>query len=355
MPLPSETEPGRAGLLLIDRAAARELFRTAQCTGLGKPGTDEIFDQWLDRHCGIAFYRNAGRPLQARPVDVSDEVPRRLNNSRVGRAPLEAVYLHPSRPVPPPDQEPADVDDGRDDGRDDYEETDEHDETDTGTCDGMPGLCWHCEPKPRRYATVGHVRFHEDDEDDEDELREDGGESRTLKLVNAYVGGMAEDPSFDLGDELPPDFRTSSIQDLTRLIEVAQRKLDMEGWDTDGPWRVIWFSCESDVSNPAWEGEDFVASDDDTDLESDGIRCRAEIVNDDGAATLQIIATRWGELHVMHYEPVFRPDEEFPDTGTLDGLRTVLERATEQVREAGYEMNGGWTGDWSRCYVLLAD
>ncbi|MFF0851779.1 hypothetical protein ACFYVM_12105 [Streptomyces sp. NPDC003280] len=70
MPVPSETAPGCDGLPLIDHAAARELFRTAECTGLGRPGTDEIFDQWLDGFSDIAFYRNGDLPgRRPRPAD----------------------------------------------------------------------------------------------------------------------------------------------------------------------------------------------------------------------------------------------------------------------------------------------
>ncbi|WP_176985510.1 MULTISPECIES: hypothetical protein [unclassified Streptomyces] len=47
------------------------------------------------------------------------------------------------------------------------------------------------------------------------------------------------------------------------------------------------------------------------------------------------------------------PSGIFEDTGSLEGLRGVLERATEQVRVAGYEVDGEWTVNWSRCYVLL--
>ncbi len=36
MPVPSETVPGRAGLPVIDLATAREPFRTAHSSGLGR-------------------------------------------------------------------------------------------------------------------------------------------------------------------------------------------------------------------------------------------------------------------------------------------------------------------------------
>lgn len=43
------------------------------------------------------------------------------------------------------------------------------------------------------------------------------------------------------------------------------------------------------------------------------------------------------------------------DTETLEGLRNLLERAAEQVREAGYEIHGDWTVNWTECRVLLTD
>ncbi|MGW7254012.1 hypothetical protein [Streptomyces sp. NPDC054834] len=330
MPVPSEspeTEPGRAGLPVIGLAAARELFRTAESSGLGRPGTDEIFDQWLDDLCDIAFYRNADRPLQARAVNRSGEVSEWLYTSRVGgRARLEAVCLNPSRPAPPPDEEPAEETD----------EADEVDETDAGTCDGMPGLCWNCEPDVERYAKVDSHRDHENGDDPC---------PCALELVNAYAGGMAQDPSFGLSGELPPDFRADSIRGLTVLAEVAQRKLDTERWDTDGPWRVTWFRCESDVTNPVYEGEE----------ESGVIHYCASIESDDDVPTVQVMGTRWGEQHIFYHEPLSEPGGELPDTGTLEGLRHLLERATEQVGEAGYKVDGEWTVGWSRCHVLLAD
>ncbi|MET8534263.1 hypothetical protein ABZV67_20575 [Streptomyces sp. NPDC005065] len=82
MPVPSETELRRAGLPVIDLAAARVLFRTAESSGLGRPGTDELFDLWLGGGFDIAFYRNADQPLQARAaVDRAGDagaLPKRL-------------------------------------------------------------------------------------------------------------------------------------------------------------------------------------------------------------------------------------------------------------------------------------
>jgi hypothetical protein len=349
MPVPSDTEPGRAGLPVIDIAAARELFRTSESSGLGRPGTDETFDEWVGSYGGIAFYRNADWPVQARPLTSSDEVPQWLNSSRIGRGRLEAVFVTWSRPAPAQAEEPPEVSTEVDED----EVYDEADDTDTCTCNGMPGLCLSCEPPKPRYATLDRRHYltdHEEDEDDDEDV-----DPRVLKLVNAYAGGMAEDPAFDLSGELPPDFNPYEIQELTLLAEVAQRKLDAERWDTDGPWHLVWFSCETDVTNPAWEGEDFNPSGDYLDEESDAIHCHASITNDDAAPNLRIIGTRWGEQHVMYDEPVFLPGGESPDISTVAGLRDFLQRATEQVAEAGYEMDGEWTVAWSRCHVQLAD
>ncbi|MGW1063172.1 hypothetical protein ACWD4F_01430 [Streptomyces aureus] len=230
----------------------------------------------------------------------------------------------------------------------------EADDTDTCTCDGMPGLCLSCEPPEPRYAKLDRRHCLMDEEGGEGEGDEDI-DPRVLRLVNACAGGMAEDPSFDLSRELLPDFDPHTVEELTSLTEVAQRKLDAERWDTDGSWNLVWFSCESDVTDPAREGEDFGPSDGGPDEETDAIRCQASIVNDDGAPSLRITGTRRGEQHVMHYAPVFRPRDEIPDVSTLEGLRDCLRRATEQLTEAGYEMACEWSVDWWRCHVRLAD
>ncbi|MFI2505399.1 hypothetical protein [Streptomyces sp. NPDC018972] len=69
MPAPSETPRNRAVLPVVGLAAAREPFRTAESSGLGRPGTDGIFDQWLDESGDLAFHRGADRSSQARAVD----------------------------------------------------------------------------------------------------------------------------------------------------------------------------------------------------------------------------------------------------------------------------------------------
>ncbi|MGA5808514.1 hypothetical protein ACPC39_20410 [Streptomyces cellulosae] len=87
--------------------------------------------------------------------------------------------------------------------------------------------------------------------------------------------------------------------------DTARRKLVTEKWDTEGPWRLWWTSCGSsprDVRRPP--------------------------AGADGASQ---------------------------DTETLEGLRNLLERAAEQVREAGYGLHGDWTVNWTECRVLLTD
>jgi hypothetical protein len=344
MPVPSETEPRRAGLPVIDLAAARVLFHTVESSGLGRPGTDEIFDQWLDSGFDIAFYRNADRPLQARPVDQRDEVPERLSNSRIGEARLEVVCLNPCRDAPSPGQESAPVSTEAEESEETTDaETTEADETDAGTCCCVPGLCWCGEADKERYAKVVNRGDHEDD---------DGW---VLELVDAFAGGMAQDPSYDLSGELPPDFYKCSLRGLTILTAVARTKLDTERWATDGPWRLWWSSCDNDVTNPSDETGDTDSSGGDPYGESDEISYHVSIQNDDDAHTVKVIGTRWGDQHVMYSAPVSEPGGESKDTGTLEGLQSLLERATEQVREAGYAVDGDWTVDWSRCYVLLAD
>ncbi|MEU6096205.1 hypothetical protein [Streptomyces sp. NPDC047079] len=338
MPVPSETSPGREGLPLIDLAAARARFRTAESSGLGRPGTDELFDEWLDSFCDIAFYRNGDQPLQARAVDIRDEVPEWLSNSRIGKARLEAVCLTPGRPSPSPCQEPVPVSMAVEAA----EDATQADETATGTCCCVPGLCWCSEADKERYAKV-----------DNPEEWEHGDDDCLLELVDAFPGGMAQDPSFDLSGELPPDFDRRSLRGLALLAEVAQRTLDAERWDTVGPWRLWWSSCVCDAAASPNETPDADSSGNDANGESGEISYYVSVENDGDTHTVELVGTRWGDEHVMYRGPVSEPSGMFEDAGSLDALRSVLERVTEQVREAGYEMGGEWTVNWSRCYVLL--
>ncbi|MER7865670.1 hypothetical protein ABTZ90_01120 [Streptomyces cellulosae] len=58
----------------------------------------------------------------------------------------------------------------------------------------------------------------------------------------------------------------------------------------------------------------------------------------------------------MTYDaPLPETDGAPQDTETLEGLRSLLERGAEQVREAGYGLHGDWTVNWTECRVLLTD
>ncbi|MFB7790690.1 hypothetical protein ACFC0R_10310 [Streptomyces sp. NPDC056086] len=333
------TEPGREGLPLIDLAAARVLFRTAESSGLGRPRTDEIFDQWLDSGCDIAFYRNADRPLQARAVDMRDEVPEWLDNTRTGKARLEAVCLNPRRTAPSPSQEPASASTEVEAAQ----ETTDAEEMDTRTCRCMPGLCWCDGVDEERYAKV------ENPEDREDV---DGG--CVLEIVNAVAGGMGEDPSYDLSGELPPDFDRRSALGLMALAEVAQTKLDAERWETVEPWRLRWSSCVCDVTGPLHETTDTDSSGGGLNEQSGETSYYVSIRNNN-ARFVEIIQRRGGFQHVMHSAPMTEPNGASLDPDTPEELRSLLERAKEQVREAGYAVAGDWTVDWSLCQVRLTD
>ncbi|MER6470304.1 hypothetical protein [Streptomyces collinus] len=338
MPVPSEPRRNRVGLPVIDLAAARELFRTAESSGLGRPGTDEIFDRWLDNRCDIAFYRAEDRPLQARAVGMDDEVPERLSNSRAGQAGLEAVCLNPAQPdyFSTPSTEPscAGTDDEESEEFEEFTEADEEEDAEAHDCfSGMPGLCWHNEVRQQPYAKVDSHQFHEDCDE----------EGCVLQLVNAYRG-VFRNLHWDLSGELPPVFDGRSLRGLTALVEAAREKLETERWDTSGPWRLTWHFCRSDVTGPESGGDD---------SDSSASRYSASVDNESGVPTLRISGAPGGRRHVLYDEPVFVPGDEPLDARTVDGLRAYLERATEQVGEAGYEMDGEWTLAWSRCYVAL--
>ncbi|MET8130259.1 hypothetical protein, partial [Streptomyces sp. NPDC005231] len=285
MPVPSETEPRRAGLPVIELAAARVLFRTAEASGLGSPGTDDLFGQWLDRGFDIAFYRTADRSLQARAVEQRDHVPEWLSNSRIGKASLVAVCLNPCRDASP-NEEPAAVPPEAEEAAEPEETTEAAEGTDTCTCahGGMPGLCWGHEADKRRYAKVENQDDHEDDEDNDDCV---------LELVDDFAEGLANDPAYDLSDELPLDFNKRSLRALTTVTDVAQAKLDREGWTTDGPWQLWWSYCGTDVTDPLNDTDDTDASGADSDEESDDGCYYVSLQNDDDH-TVEVIGMRGG-------------------------------------------------------------
>ncbi|MER6819415.1 hypothetical protein AB0K85_05205 [Streptomyces cellulosae] len=58
----------------------------------------------------------------------------------------------------------------------------------------------------------------------------------------------------------------------------------------------------------------------------------------------------------MTYDaPLPETDGAPQDTETLEGLRSLLERGAEQVREADYGFHGDWTVNWTEYRVLLTD
>ncbi|MGW2765701.1 hypothetical protein [Streptomyces sp. NPDC001275] len=265
----------------------------------------------------------------------------RLSNTRIGDARLEAVFLNPRRNVSL-EQDPARVPTETEEP----EASTEAEETDAGTLCCMPGLCWNCEADKERYAKVDNFEDCEDD---------DGDDGCVLELVDEFAGGMVQDPSYDLSDELPPDFCRRSLRGLAVLTEVAQRKLDAERWATDGPWRLWWSYCVCDVTGPPNETTDTDSPGGGPDEGSGEISYYVSVQKDGDAHTVEVVETRGEDQHVMYQAPVPEPGGESQDIGSPEELRSLLERATEQVREAGYEVDGEWTVDWSRCYVLLAD
>lgn len=76
--------------------------------------------------------------------------------------------------------------------------------------------------------------------------------------------------------------------------------------------------------------------------------------NDDDH-TVEVIRARGAEQHVMYSAPAWEPGSESQVRDTSDALRSLLDRVTEQVREAGHTVAGDWTVNWSRCYVFLAE
>ncbi|MDI9831729.1 hypothetical protein [Streptomyces sp. KAU_LT] len=177
-------------------------------------------------------------------------------------------------------------------------------------CSGMPGMCSGDEGDRQPHVRVERPR------------RQEGW---VLRAVDAYAGGMGADPSWDLGDDLPPGFHARTLRELTVLVETAGRKLEAEQWYAYGPWQVLWTSCTSPVAGAPAGGH--------------------VSVRDDG--TVQVRLGKRGR--VVHEASVPQ------DAASLEGLHSLLRRVTEVVGEAGYGTDGEWTVDWSRCQVDLDD
>ncbi|WP_386422123.1 hypothetical protein [Streptomyces pratens] len=157
-------------------------------------------------------------------------------------------------------------------------------------------------------ARTAH-RAHADIDDDGFSLEDGGGDvpeednGYVLELVDACAGGTGEGLAHDLSGGLRQGFRASSLQDLTVLTEVAQMKLDMERWDTAGPWRLSWFFCEGDITDPLDDTEDIDSSGDDLDGGSGDVRYSVSVENDGDAHIVQVVGARWGDQHVFYREP----------------------------------------------------
>jgi len=89
--------------------------------------------------------------------------------------------------------------------------------------------------------------------------------------------------------------------------------------------------------------------------EAEEASCYVTVQKDGDAHTVEVLDVRVAEVHVTYEAPVPEPDGVSQDTETQEVPRNLLERAAEQVREAGYEIHGDWTVSWTECRVLLAD
>ncbi|MFI2909569.1 hypothetical protein ACG2OD_15140 [Streptomyces sp. PDY-4] len=152
--------------------------------------------------------------------------------------------------------------------------------------------------------------------------------------------------------ELPSDLSGRSLRGLAVLTD--RRKLVTERWDTEGPWRLRWTSCGSDVTELLDGAEGAELSGRGAD-EAEEASCYVTVQKDGDAHTVEVLDVRVAEVHVTYEAPVPEPDGVSQDTETQEVPRNLLERAAEQVREAGYEIHGDWTVSWTECRVLLAD
>ncbi|MET4642393.1 hypothetical protein ABID95_002120 [Streptomyces atratus] len=322
-------EPGRAGLVTIGLDAARALFCTAEASSFGRPGTDEIFDQWLDSGFDVAFYRNADRPLQARAVSQDDRVPESLTNSRIGKARLQSVCVNPRRRAPVGPREPGPV----------SAEGEEADGTDARTGAGMPGNRWGDEENKRRYAKV--------------EYQEDGG--CVLTVVDDFTEGTGKESAYHLGGDITSYTDGDWFETLTTLSELAQATLEMEGRTPDGPWQIQWSSSSCDVTDPPYETIEVFEQ---YGFDPDEITQHYVCIYSQGSDgyTVEFTAEHRGEDHVMYLQVELDPGNKEPGSGSLEELRSHLEQATERVREAGYTpLDGDWSVHWTRCHVPLAE
>ncbi|MGV9567097.1 hypothetical protein [Streptomyces sp. NPDC003480] len=323
-------EPGRAGLVTIGLDTARALFCTAEVSSSGLPGTDEVFGQWLDSGFDVAFYRSEDRSLQARAVNQRGHVPGSLINSRIGTARLESVCLNPRRLAPVGPREPDLV----------SAEGEEADGTEARTDVGMPGNRRGDEEGKRRYAKV--------------EYQEDTG--CVLTVVDDFAEGTAKESAHHLGGDVTADTDGDWFEALTTLTELAQARVETEGWAPDGPWQVQWWCSSCDVTDPPYETlevfEEYGFDPDEITQHYVHIYSQGS----DGCYTVEFSAEHRGEDNVMYLQLELDSGSKEVGSGSLEELRSHLEQATERVREAGYTpLDGDWSVHWTRCHVPLAE
>lgn len=333
-----DAEPGRAGLVTIGLDAARAMFRTAEASalwsasegsGVGRQGTDEVFDQWLDSGFDIAFYRRADRPLQARAVSQEAHVPESLINSRIGKIWLESVCLNPLRRTPVGPREPDPV----------SAPGEEADATADRAGAGLPGDRPGGEEDKRRYAKV--------------EYQEEEG--CVLTIVDDSAEGAGKESALHLGGEISSSTDGDWFETLTTLTGLAEARLEMEGWIPDGPWQVQWWCSCCDVTDPPYETLEVFEQ---YGFDPDEITQHYVCIYSHGnyGYTVEFTAQHRGEDYEMYLQLELDSDSKELGKGSLDELRTHLDQATERVREAGYTpRDGGWSVTWTRFHVPLAE
>ncbi|MEW2258158.1 hypothetical protein [Streptomyces sp. NPDC047869] len=322
-------EPDRAGLVTIALDTARALFCTAEVSSSGLPGTDEIFGQWLDSGFDVAFYRSEDRPLQARAVSQGEHVPGSLISSRIGKARLESVCLNPHRhaPVGPRNPDPVSA------------EGEEADGTEARTGAGMPGI-HRGDADKRRYAKV--------------EYQEDTG--CVLTVVDDFADGTGKESAYHLGGDITSDTDGDWFETLTTLTELAQARLETEGWAPNGPWQIQWWCSSCDVTDPPYETlevfEEYGFDPDEITQHYVSIYSQGS----NGYYTVEFSAEHRGEDHVMYLQLELDADRKELGSGSLEELRSHLAQATERVREAGYTpLDSDWSIHWTHCHVPLTE
>ncbi|MGX5187523.1 hypothetical protein ACWKT5_33405 [Streptomyces avermitilis] len=268
----------------------------------------------------------------------------------------EAFYPHPSPLAPVVQREPDPV-----------PAQHEHaaDRQDTSTCASTPGNCWG----------------HDGGEDKEQYAKVENHDGVcVLSVVDDFTEGMVPEPTYVLDVELPTGSDWILLGELTTLAELAQTKLDEEGWCRNGPWHVWWEACVNDLTEasdlvPGSPPGDEEATDADAGSpaigkavdrpgseppgsdQEDGpndrfVRSASISRFDDGYGV--VVATTGGEeQQEVRLSPNLVPDGEYPGTGSLEELRSLVEQASRRLHEAGYDTDGDWSVSWQRCHNSL--